>query len=41
MREKNDRDQTFTFDVSLMIQGNYLIQIASPEGTATKKIIKQ
>ncbi len=38
---KNQTDQTFTFDISNMPQGNYLIQVVSPKGSTIKKVIKQ
>lgn len=40
-RLKDERDETFVFDITDMSQGNYLIQITSPKGTTVKKIIKQ
>lgn len=41
-KELKDRtDATFTFDVSNIPEGNYLIQIVSPKGATVKKVIKQ
>lgn len=40
-RFKDQTDQTFTFDISSMSDGNYLIQVVSPKGSTVKKIIKQ
>lgn len=38
---KDQTDETFTFDITNMPQGNYLIQIVSPKGATVKKVIKQ
>lgn len=41
-KELKDRnDATFTFDVSNIPDGNYLIQVVSPKGATVKKVIKQ
>lgn len=38
---KDETDETFTFDIASMPEGNYLIQIISPKGVTIKKVIKQ
>lgn len=38
---KDQTDQTFTFDISSIPTGNYLIQVVSPKGATIKKVIKQ
>ncbi len=38
---KDRTDATFTFDVSNIPEGNYLIQVVSPKGATVKKVIKQ
>ncbi|MCE7996710.1 MAG: PKD domain-containing protein [Roseivirga sp.] len=38
---KDETDETFTFDIANMPEGNYLVQIISPKGVTVKKVIKQ
>lgn len=38
---KDEVEEIFTFDISNLPQGNYLIQVVSPKGVSVKKVIKQ